>query len=489
MLQRCIATGLLMAACALPVMGQAPLPEPVAQMLRAANIPEDALGAIVVRLGDGAVVMTHGAARSMQPASTLKLLTAIVALDRLGPAFRARTELATAATIARGRLEGDLILRGGGDPDFDWHVLQRMLRQLRFQGVRRITGDVVLDRHLFEPPRMDVGLPPFDETPEFRYNVTPDALQLNTNLVQVDLAADGRRLRTQMTPPLERITIVAGNMKLVDRQCDDWEDGWQLPDVEYLRNGRIRIVLHGEFPSRCSATTALNVLDRTVFADRMFRAMWRGLGGRFDGRVREGASPAGTRMLAEHQSRPLGEFVREVVKRSDNPITRQLYLLLGAAPLPEKEPGIGTATDTSVRAERIVRDWLAGQALNDDGLVLENGSGLSRHERITPSLLAGVLRAATRGDWAPEFIAALPIIGVDGGMGRRLADSPAARRGRIKTGSLRNVVSVAGYVPDATGQAYVVVAIINQEPTGPNWSKSARSVLDELIDWVARTGS
>ncbi len=488
MLQRCIATGLLLAACSLPVAGQAPLPEAVAQMLRETNIPEDALGAIALRLGDGAVVMTHGAGRSLQPASTLKLLTAIVALDRLGPAFRARTELVTAAPIAKGRLEGDLILRGGGDPDFDWQALQQMLRHLRFQGVHRIAGDVVLDRHLFEPPRMDVGLPPFDETPEFRYNVIPDALLLNTNLVQVDLASDRRRLRAQMTPPLERVAIVAWDMKLVDRKCEDWEDGWRLPDIERLRNDRIRIVLHGEFPAGCSATTALNVIERTELADRMFRAMWRGLGGRFDGRVRDGTSPAGTRMLAEHKSRPLGEFVREVAKRSDNPITRQLYLMLGTLPLPEGEPGSGAA-NTPVRAERIVREWLASHALKDEGLVLENGSGLSRRERITPSLLAGVLSAAARSDWAPEFIAALPIVGVDAGMARRLSDSPAARRGRIKTGSLRNVVSIAGYVPDATGQVCVVVAIINQEPTGPDWSKSARPVLDSLIDWVARSGS
>ena len=491
-LQRCIAFGLLLAACSLPVMGQGTLPVPVAQMLRAANIPEDALGVFAMRLADGEVLLAHGAERSLQPASTLKLLTAIVALDRLGPAFRARTELATAAAITRGRLDGDLILRGGGDPDFDWQALRRMLQQLRFQGVQRIAGDVVLDRTLFEPARTDVGLPPFDETPEFRYNVVPDALLLNTNLLQVDLASDARKVRSQMTPTLERVTIAAANMKLVDRRCEDWEDGWRLPDVLRLSGGRIRIVLHGEFPANCSTTTAINVLDRVVFADRIVRALWRELGGRFDGRVRDGSAPPGTRMLAEHKSRPLGEFVREVSKRSDNPVTRQLYLMLGthngSGTSPDAGSGAPAPTATSARAERVVREWLVSHGLGDDGLILENGSGLSRRERIPASLLAGVLFAAARSDWAPEFIAALPIVGVDAGMARRLGDSPAARRGRFKTGSLRNVVSIAGYVPDVTGQVCVLVAIINQEPTGPEWAKSTRPVLDGLIDWVARSG-
>ena len=491
MLQRWFAIGLLLVACALPAAGQASLPAPVAQLLRAANIPEDALGAFAIRLADGEVVLAHGEERSLQPASTLKLLTAIVALDRLGPAFRARTELLTAAAITRGRLGGDLILRGGGDPDFDWQALERMLRQLRFQGVHRIAGDVVLDRSLFEPARTDIGLPPFDETPEFRYNVVPDALLLNTNLLQLDLVADARGVRAHMTPALERVTIAAGDMKLVDRRCEDWEDGWKLPEVLRASGGRIRIVLHGEFPAHCSTTTAINVLDREVLADRMFRALWRGLGGRFDGRVRDGRAPTGTRMLAEHKSRPLAEFVRDVVKRSDNPVTRQLYLTLGtqgASDMPS-EAGSGAAAPaaTSARAERVVREWLVRHALRDDGLILENGSGLSRRERIPASLLAGVLFAAARSDWAPEFIGALPIAGVDAGMARRLGDRPAARRGRFKTGSLRNVVSIAGYVPDATGQVCVLVAIINQAPTGPGWAKSARPVLDGLIDWVARS--
>ncbi|MEO8132902.1 MAG: D-alanyl-D-alanine carboxypeptidase/D-alanyl-D-alanine-endopeptidase [Betaproteobacteria bacterium] len=496
MLHRCIAIGLLLAACSCPVLAQAPLPPSTIDLLRAANIPNDAVGAIAIRVGDGAVVLSHGDERSLQPASTLKLLTAIVALERLGPAWRARTEMVAVAPAAAGRLEGDLILRGGGSPDFDWRALQRMLQQLRFQGVRRIAGDLVLDRALFQPPRVDIGLPPFDETPEFRYNVIPDALLLNTNLVQIDLAAGIGKLRAQMTPMLQRVHIDTSDMKIVERRCDLWEDGWRLPSVVRTRGGRIRIVLHGEFPAGCNATTSVNVLDRVEFADRLFRALWRSAGGRFDGKVRDGISPAGARLLAEHQSRTLAEIVRDVVKRSDNPVTRQLYLTLGTLPVATAGaiPTLSGSTtgaipaDTAARAEQVVRAWLSDHGLSGAGLVLENGSGLSRRERITPALLAGVIAAAARSDWAPEFLATLPIVGVDGAMERRLAGSPAAVRSRFKTGTLRNAVSIAGFVADATGHLCILVAIVNQEPTGPDWAKAARPVLDSLIDWVARSG-
>lgn len=163
----------------------AELPPAVADLLRASNIPQQAMGAIVLR-GDN-TLLSHGATTSMQPASTMKLLTSMVALEQFGPAFRARTELRSSATLVDGVLAGDLILRGGADPDFDADVLGRMLQALRNQGIRKIQGDLILERSLFQPARPDLGLAPFDEWPELRYNVIPDALLLNTNLVQIDV--------------------------------------------------------------------------------------------------------------------------------------------------------------------------------------------------------------------------------------------------------------------------------------------------------------
>lgn len=451
------------------------LPEPMRARLKAADIPEDAVGVVVSRLSDGAVVLAHREQESMPPASTLKLLTSLVALERLGPAYRARTRLLAQAPVKDGVLGGDLVLQGGGDVDFDWQAFERELRLLRLRGIREIAGDLVLDLSRFRPARNDAGLEPFDESPEFRYNVVPDALLLNAYLLRLEIVSNEKTVRIFASPPLDGVTLASG-FELVERPCADWEDGWKLPAVED-DHGSATIRLRGEFPRDCAASTAINVLDRVVYVDRVFRALWSRLGGSFRGRTREGSAPAQARLLGEHESRPLAELVRDINKHSDNPITRVIYLELGAAAPPD--PGLTTAQ----QAERAVGSWLAEHGIDARGLVLENGSGLSRRERIRPSQLAAVLKAALRSPWTPEFLASLPIVAVDGAMRKRLAESPAATHARIKTGTLRDVSAVAGYVQDASGNTCIVVAMIHHPAAD---RRIARPILDSLIDWVAR---
>jgi D-alanyl-D-alanine carboxypeptidase/D-alanyl-D-alanine-endopeptidase (penicillin-binding protein 4) len=213
-----------------------------------------------------------------------------------------------------------------------------------------------------------------------------------------------------------------------------------------------------------------------VFADRLFRAAWKRLGGTFRGRTRDGEAPDETRLLVEHRSRPLAEITRDINKSSDNPVTRVIYLAIGANA--SGESGMPTAK----RAEGEVRAWLARKSIDSQGLVLENGSGLSRKERIRPTQLAAVLKAAAASEWAPEFLASLPIVAVDGGMRKRLRESSAAERSRIKTGTLRDTSAIAGYVKDEAGETYIVVAMINHEAAP---KQVARPILDSLIDWVA----
>jgi serine-type D-Ala-D-Ala carboxypeptidase/endopeptidase (penicillin-binding protein 4) len=200
------------------------------------------------------------------------------------------------------------------------------------------------------------------------------------------------------------------------------------------------------------------------------------LGGAWAGRVRAGALvEAGARKLAEQHSRLANALVRDANKSSDNAITRTLFLQLGV--------GHSQAGETSLSAsERRMRTWLRGIGIDDSKIVFENGSGLSRTERIPATQLVKLLQYAYSSPWSHEFIASLPIVGVDGTMRNRLLNSAAKGKARVKTGTLRDVVSVAGYVPDANGKMYVVVAMVND----PRASHSvARPVVDALIDWVA----
>lgn len=464
----------------------AQLPAPVAQALAQQGLPEDSLGVLVLKGQD--VVLSHQADRPMQPASTMKLVTTMVSLERLGPAFRGRTELRTTGDIDKGVLRGNLILKGGADADFSGEDLENMLRTLHYQGIRRIEGNLVLDRSLWQPARTDVGIAPFDESPEAYYNVIPDALLVNKNMIQVDMRSTDKRLKLEMQPRLDRVSI-GSDMTLVDADCATWEDGWKLPEAVRRKDGSIRVLLHGTFPKDCARSYRINVLDRNDYIGRLFRQKWKELGGKFSGKVVEAASPPDALLLAEHTSRMLPELVRDTNKPSDNALARTLFLSLGSL---QPDPAAGsfplppTGEATSARADAAVRAWMRGQRIDDTGLVMENGSGLSRSERVTPQQMAYLLQAGLRSYWAPEFQASLPIAGIDGTLRRRLQGTPAAGRARLKTGTLRNVVALAGYVPDANGVQNVFVAMVNSEQAG---NGRGRAVLDALVDWVARSGS
>ncbi|WP_342115485.1 D-alanyl-D-alanine carboxypeptidase/D-alanyl-D-alanine endopeptidase [Pseudoduganella sp. OTU4001] len=483
---------------------QAALPEPIARIAAEKGIPEDAIGALVLR-GDQ-VLVSHDAARTFTPASTMKLFTTMVGLDTLGPQFRGRTELRTTGEVVRGVLHGDVVLRGGADGDLTADAFAHMLEKLRIKGVRKIQGNLVLDRQLWQPARSDVGVAPFDESPEAYYNLIPDALLLNMNLQTLDLTSDAKSLKASVLPELANVRV-RSEMTLTDGECAKWEDGWKIP--EYERTGsRITVVLKGTFPRNCSKTNVVNILDRTVYAERLFRATWERLGGRFTGQAVEASaqesrafSGAASSLLAEHVSRPLSETVRDINKPSDNGLARTVFLslgslqadpVLGSRPLPDQagpaSPGgadeAPPAATTQARAEMVIRNWLRAQGIDDTGMVFENGSGLSRIERFSPEQMAGLLKAAQKSLWAPEFLTSLPIAGIDGTMKRRLKESSASMRARVKTGTLKNVVAIAGYVPDANGQQCIVVVMVNHDRAG---NGNGRAIVDGMVDWVSRT--
>jgi D-alanyl-D-alanine carboxypeptidase/D-alanyl-D-alanine-endopeptidase (penicillin-binding protein 4) len=466
------ASGLNIAVAALPIV--------VTDALTKAGLPADSIGLVVERVSDQRVLYSNQAERSFHTASTMKLLTTAVALERLGPIYRGRTELRTDGTVNGNVLQGDLVLRGLADADFNIASFRGLLQSLRQQGIVEIKGDLVLDRSFFSPARLDIGVPPFDESPEFQYNVIPDALLLDNNLIGLTMASSADGLVVRMNPALDRVAVTSA-MTLDDGVCKDWEDTWKTPVVERHADGVINVVLQGSYPKNCDATTRLNVIDRTDFIDRVFRSQWRELGGRFSGVTREGAVPADTRVLAEHRSRALPEIVRDINKPSDNALTRSLYLTMGSL----ATDGDKAAT-SAARGENVVRGWLRERGIPDAGLVLDNGSGLSRSERLPPRLLADVLRVMSRSEWAPEYLSSLPIVGIDGTMRNRLKDSTAAGRARVKTGTLRDVVSVAGYVRNADGEPYILVALINHPQAN---HKIARPVVDALIEWLSKQPS
>jgi len=450
------------------------LPPQVMQALADQGLPASALGFQVLPVRGAAPRHEAQAERAFNPASNMKQVTTLAALDMLGPAWRWTTSMYADGVINSGTLAGKLYLRGGGEPNLGWERLGGMLRTLRNRGINTIGGDLVLDRSLFAPTRTDIDTPPFDDTPDAAYNVIPDALTVSDYLISYTLSSDATATTVQTTPPLDGVTVVNG-LTPTDAPCADWEAGWRRPRVEEA-GGAVRIVLDGAFPRNCNASISLATLERDAYVERLVRALWRELGGRWTGRVREGRVPPGATLLLERQFETLGETIRTVNKQSDGVKARLLYLTLGATAL--ENAGLPTLE----RARRRVLKWVVAQGVDPAGIVIENGSGLSRLERISPAQLSELLRASVASSWYPEFAASLPIAGIDGTLKRRLKDLPGSAR--LKTGTLRDVGALSGFVRDQQGRDWIVTAFVNHPQL-----ESGAQVVDSLIRWVAAGGA
>lgn len=410
-------------------------------------------------------LLTLNADAAMNPASTMKLLTTYAALELLGPAFTWKTIAASSAPQVDGRLEGDLYLRGSGDPKFVFESFWLMLRQLRDRGIRSIRGDLVLDRGLFETMPYDPAA--FDGEPSRPYNVGPDALLVNFNAITLHFIPDDarRRVRVAMEPALAG--FAPGRVAYAAGACGDWKTR-----VAADFSDSDRIAFHGAYPGACGEQTwNVAILDHRRYVGALFRSLWAELGGRLLGSIRDGQLPADAHVLAERESPSLAEVVRDINKFSNNVMARELFLSLAAETL--KAPA------TLERARSIVRDFYRNKGIAIPELVLENGSGLSRSERISAHSMARVLEAAWASPVMPELMSSLPLVGYDGTMRKRLQLRGVAGQAHIKTGSLREVRAIAGYVLAASGKRYVVVAFVNHPNAG-----GARAVQDALLQWV-----
>ena len=474
-----IGWGLSTACAGQDIPMQSVLPDPIQMALQRAGVPANGIGFVVLPLnahGDdrsNIPVISYNADQPMHPASTMKLLTTMVALDELGPAFRWKTQILRDQPVVSEVLSGNLYLRGGGDPDLTIQKLSALLRDLRYQGVKTIQGNIILDRGYFQPERIDTNAPPFDAFPDAYYNVIPDALLINSNISTIRVQSDNDTVSPTLLTPLQHVSVVS-QLHTIKKPCGQWETYWQAPTISY-QGSDVVVTLNGGFPRNCQITQALNLLDRNRYIAQAIHQLWQELGGTWDGDVSDGITPPTAQLIVERASETLADTIRIVNKHSDNAMARTIFLTLGV-----ENNNAPQTESTAQRAESRIRSWLFKNQINDAGIVLENGSGLSRSEQISARQMAAILLAASRSNWYAEFASSLPITGVDGTMRRRLKDSPAAQSSRIKTGTLKDSVAIAGYVRDIHHQQWIVVAMINAEA-----AEKARPVLDTLIDWVA----
>ena len=453
---------------------EARLPREIARAFLDAGVPLNHVGVVVQDTTQARPLFVQDADRPRNPASVMKLVTTFAALEMLGPDYRWKTEAYLGGPLVDGELRGDLILKGSGDPKITIEQWQAFIAQLRANGLAVVDGDLALDRSRFALPAHDPAA--FDREPLKPYNVGPDALLVNFKSVHLTFApdAEGTHVVVSAEPALGDVAV--GSLPAIANEaCSDWQQR-AGPRVED-RGDRGAISFGGAYLAACGERDWwIAMLDHPHYVRAMFETYFTQAGGRFAGGVKERRAPADGRPFAVLESPPLRDIVRDVNKLSNNVMARQVFLTLATTQ--------GTQPATPARATEAVRRWLAARKLALPGLVLENGSGLSRQERASATALNRLLVAANSSSVRQEFAESLAVAAVDGTVERRFRNGTVAGQALLKTGTLEGVRALAGYVNDPAGRRFTVVAIVNDRNAA-----RAGSALDYLVQWVYRNAA
>ncbi|MDH4449354.1 MAG: D-alanyl-D-alanine carboxypeptidase/D-alanyl-D-alanine-endopeptidase [Rhodoferax sp.] len=462
------------------------LPPEVDAALTRAKVPLDAVSFLVTDAQGGTPPrLAHRSNAPMNPASTMKLVTTVAALDLLGPAYTWATPVYVDGKVHKGVLQGDVYLKGLGDPKLVMERLWLLLRRVQGLGIQTITGDVVLDHDAWDLPPPNPAA--FDGEGQRPYNVAPDALLLNFHSMVMTFtpSPEGKVAYVQYDPPLAGVALpstVALSTK--PAECGDYRAALRADFSNPLR-----VQFAGSYPAACEERAwPVAYADPQLFGTRAVRGMWESMGGVLRGQVRRGTVPEGLlvrKPTLVTTSAPLAELIRDINKFSNNVMAQQVFLTLGR--VADTPPGLppdvvanvqlpaGSFAASRTRVQRWWKGWLG----DDDAPTVDNGSGLSRHERISAQAMGRLLLKTYAAPFMPELMSSLPISGVDGTL-RRLK-TPRAGVAHLKTGSLNGVVALAGYVHAQSGKRYVLVAFVNHPR-----AEEARPAVEALVEWAAR---
>ena len=471
-------TPLVIAALILTVSGvalaESTLPLPVQNALDYRNVPGDALSIYVEELYTGDVVLAWNEDAPRNPASVEKMVTTLVALDSLGPAYRWKTEVSALGDVEDGTLQGDLLLKGYGDPYLVTERFWQMLRRIRQSGVDSIEGNLLLDDSYFDVGDYDPSA--FDREPLRAYNVAPNALLTNFKVVRYRFEPDPQTSGVQVTlePSLDNVDVV-NQLRVANGACRGYQRGITItPNDDFSR-----ITFSGRFPSGCQ-TYAMDrtALGHNEFTYGLFKSLWLESGGQFSGEWRnvvadELINNEEHEPLVTFDSLPLAEVIAKVNKYSNNVMAKQLLFTLAA----EKYGPSGT----EAKGRQVVREWLGDHGMDFAELRIENGAGLSRDSRMTARHLGSMLRYAYESPFMPEYLSSLSLSGLDGTLSRRFRNSSLTGQAHMKTGSLDHVSAVAGYFQSRSGKRFIVVTMLNYTDIhrGPG-----EEVQEMLLRWL-----
>ena len=477
------------------------IPQMVATSLERSQIPKDAVSISVLEIdtprGGNAVaknILNWRSNEPMNPASTMKLITTLSGLDILGPQYRWRTNIYTDGVIRQGVLKGNLYLQGTGDPKLVPEELAKLMKALQGLGIQKIDGNLFFDRSAYAPSVMEHNT--IDGESLRAYNVPPDPLlyAFRTLSFQLGKSRTADFIDISYSPAMSQLQI-DNQMQLVNRPCDNWKSNIRFnldPEAGGANTGNasktdqfLIAQFSGAFPSTCKGVYYNVVaLDANTFLTQGFAAAWEQSGGTWaQAPIGKSANvPWGARNLLQFEGINLSDDVQDINKYSNNVMARQLLLTLALEKMGKPA--------TTANGELVIQAWLKQMGLDFPGMVIENGSGLSRNEAISAGQLNQLLLLARNLPVSEVFYNSLPLAGTDGTMRNRLMTQlrkflhlKKKPEVRMKTGSLADVRALSGYVLSKSGKLYAVTSFINH----PNAWRGLEAH-DQLLSWLLEDG-
>lgn len=441
----------------------------LAHTLESQRLPTSAESFVILDAESGKVVASQLPDTPRSPASTIKTLTTYAALDMLGPTFVWHTQAYTRGSLKDGVLQGDLILVGGGDPYMTLERWWSFVSALRAKGLKTIEGDIVIDNSAFSLPDNDPGA--FDGKPNRTYNVLPDALMVNFQSVEFRLAADSgtRSIDISATPSPVNLHI-DNHIRYATGRCSS-----RAGRVDFRVDSEQwdRVIFTGALSPSCSEKSFTRVLLKpSTYAYGSFVQLWKESGGEFSGRLRLESLPPEAHLYEDFESLTVAEIIRLTNKYSSNLMARHLLLTVGA-----ERFGVPATLE---KGAAVMSEWAKERGFDLKGVDIDNGSGLSRSTHISALQLARVLDAAYRNRFAPEFMASLPLAGLDGTLRGRMKSAPGGAV-RLKTGHIDGVSGVAGFVSPGGGKTYVLVSLVNHPRADYGAGEPVHAA---LVSWI-----
>jgi serine-type D-Ala-D-Ala carboxypeptidase/endopeptidase (penicillin-binding protein 4) len=417
-------------------------------------------GVAIQSIDSGEILYEQNSGKLLMPASNMKILTGIAALKKLGPDFVYETRIATENDIQEGKLNGNLIVTGNGDPTISVDVLNQWAAQLKAGGLNEINGDIIGDDSAFDDERLGFGWS-WDDLPYY-YATETTALQLAENAITVTLIAGeaGLPVTVQKEPNTSYIQVVQNVQVQPDAQ----------PSVKWIYKPESRTVYaSGTLPSGGEDYGSFSISNPSEYFVHCLKEKLEENGIEVHGSSHvKHWDTLSLPVRITRKSPPLKEILSVLLKRSQNLYAETLLKTLGSG---KTADGIG-----------VVETTLEEMGVPPNSIVMLDGSGLSRYNYVTPNALLTCLRKIYLDDPAQIFYNALPIAGVDGTLKSRMKESAAENNVRAKTGSISNVRSLSGYVRTRDGEM-LVFSILANNFNAP--SETANAIQDQAVELLA----